>query len=253
MMVMQIKAVLFDFGGTLAHTPPHFETETCILRFHRSLLKNEVSVSYEDCKKAYIEVADRLFTRNSLREITFGFVLSETLNRLGYSLKPTDKTVTEAAEAYIEPWIQARKIDYYAPSILRRLRKKHKLGIVSNTTYSPAVWKTLERFDLINLFDVVITSVDVGWRKPSPKIFKRALQALKMSTSETVFVGDELDHDVEGAQNVGMRTVLLNKPSTMETKHKIEPDATICEFKELPRALESLEAKVLGLYTPMKK
>ena len=252
-MVMQIKAVLFDFGGTLVHTPPHFKTETCILHCHRSLQKNEVTVSYEDCRKAYIEVADRLFSRNSLREITFGFVLSEALKRLGCSLKPTDKIISEAVEAYMEPWIKARTIDHCAPSILRGLRTRHKLGIVSNTTYSPAVWKTLERFELINLFDAVVTSVDVGWRKPSPKIFKRALQALSVLASETAFVGDELDHDVEGAQNIGMRTVLLNKLSTMETKRKVEPDATICEFKELPSALESLEAKVLGLYTPMKK
>jgi putative hydrolase of the HAD superfamily len=158
-------------------------------------------------------------------------------------LEPADKIIVEAAEAYMEPWIQARIIDPYAPSIIRGLRKKHKLGIVSNITYSPAVWKTLERFELVNLFDAIITSVDVGWRKPSPKIFKRALQALNVLASETVFVGDELDHDVEGAQKVGMRTILLNKSSIKETPRKVKPDVIVQEIKELPRALESLETE----------
>jgi putative hydrolase of the HAD superfamily len=96
---------------------------------------------------------------------------------------------------------------------------------------------------LVNLFDAIITSVDVGWRKPSPKIFKRALQALNVLASETVFVGDELDHDVEGAQKVGMRTILLNKSSIKETPRKVKPDVIVQEIKELPRALESLETE----------
>jgi putative hydrolase of the HAD superfamily len=243
MIIMRIKAVFFDFGDTLAHASPDFDTETCIYRFHRSLLKNGISISYEDCRKTYVEVADKFFSRNYIKEITFGFVLSETLKRLGYSLEPIDKIIVEAAEAYMEPWIQARTIDRHAPSILRGLRKKYKLGIVSNITYSPAVLKTLERFDLVNLFDVVITSVDVGWRKPSPRIFRRALQAMKVSASESVFVGDELDHDVEGAQKVGMRTILLNRRSAEETLRNVKPNVAICEWKELPHALESLEAK----------
>jgi len=244
MIIMRIQAVLFDFGETLVHASSNFDTEMCIFRFHRSLLKNGISISYETCRKAYIEVADKFFSRDYIREITFGFVLSEALNQLGYSLEPADKIIVEAAEAYMEPWIQARTIDRYAPSILRKLRKKHKLGIVSNITYSPALWKTLERFDIVNLFDVVITSVDVGWRKPSPKIFKKALQSLNVLASETVFVGDELDHDVEGAQKVGMRTILLKKKSIEDTPSKVKPDATIYEIKELPSALESLETKI---------
>lgn len=243
MIIMRIQAVFFDFGETLVHASPNFDTEMCIFSFHRNLLKNGISISYEDCRKAYVEVADKFFSRDYIREITFGYVLSEALNRLGYSLEPADKIIVEAAEAYMEPWIQARTIDRCAPSILSGLRKKHKLGIVSNITYSPAVWKTLKRFDLVNLFDVVVTSVDVGWRKPSPRIFRRALQALNVLASVTVFVGDELDHDVEGAQKVGMRTILFNKSSIKETLRKVKPDATICEIKELPRALERLEAE----------
>jgi len=244
---MRIKAVFFDFGGTLVDTPPLYDYEISLLQLHRSLLKNGISVSYEDYKKAHIEIRDKIYSRNSVREVLFGLRVSEALSRFGYSLKLTDKIITEATEAFMEPWIQARTMEKHVPLVLRTLIKKFKLGVVSNFGHSPTVRKTLERFDLARFFDAIVVSADVGWRKPSPKIFQKALQALRVSASESVFVGDELDHDIEGAQNVGMRTVLLKKPSTMETKHKVEPDATICEFKELPRALESLEARVLGL------
>ena len=69
------------------------------------------------------------------------------------------------------------------------------------------------------------------------------MQALDILASETVFVGDELDHDVEGAQKVGMRTILLKRPSTKETPRRVKPEAIIDEIKELPQALENLETE----------
>jgi len=239
---MRKKAVLFDFGGTLVDTPPRYDYETCLLQLHRSLLKNGVSVPYEDYKKAHIEIRDKIYARNSLKETVFGLRIYEALNRFGYSVKFTDKTITQATEAFMEPWIQARTMKEDVPLVLQRLKKKHKLGVVSNFGYSPTIRKTLERFDLAKFFDAVVVSADVGWRKPSPKIFQKALQALKVSARESVFVGDELDHDIQGAKKVGMLTVLLKKPSTTKTRYKVEPDETICELKELPCAIESLEA-----------
>lgn len=238
---MRIKAVLFDFGDTLVQTPLKFDYETCLIRLHQSLLKNAVSILYDDYRKAHIEIRDKIYSRHSIREVNFEVRISEALKRFGYSLKPTDKTVVEATEAFMEPWIQARIMEDDAPSILQRLRAKYKLGVVSNFGYSPTVTKTLERFDLIKFFDIVIVSADVGWRKPSPKIFKAALKALMVSASESVFVGDELDHDVEGAKNVGMRTILLKKPSAKEINYKVEPDETIYDLKEIFHALKSLE------------
>jgi len=240
---MRIKAVLFDFGGTLVDTPPRFDYETCLLNLHQSLLKNGVCISFEGYKQFHNEVRDRVYAGNSLREVLFAFRVSEALNRFGYSLKPTDRIIVEATEAFMEPWIQARTMEEDVPSTLQRLKKKYSLAVVSNFGHSPTVWKTLERFALVKFFDVVVVSADVGWRKPSPKIFKKALEALMVSASESVFVGDEPDHDIEGAQKVGMRTVLLKKPSTKETRYKVEPDEAVSALEELSRALKSIEAK----------
>ncbi|HEX3055851.1 MAG TPA: HAD-IA family hydrolase, partial [Gaiellaceae bacterium] len=49
---------------------------------------------------------------------------------------------------------------------------------------------------------------EVGWRKPHPAIFERALDALGVEPSATLFVGDTLATDVAGAAALGMRTCL---------------------------------------------
>jgi HAD superfamily hydrolase (TIGR01662 family) len=238
---MQIKNVLFDFGDTLVRASPQYSLDNCLSHLLKSLERNGISVSLEDCKKAYEATYEKILTSNSLRETTYDVVLSRTLGLCGYSLKPPDKAIVEAAEAFMECWIQARTMEKSVPSVLRKLKKRYVLGVVSNLAYSPAVSKTLERFGVAKVFDAIIVSADVGWRKPSPKIFKKALQTMRISASETVYVDDELDHDVEGAMKVGMHTILLERSSTNMAASKAKPDIIICEWEELPNAVKALE------------
>jgi putative hydrolase of the HAD superfamily len=237
-----IKAVLFDFGGTLVNTGPRIDCETVsLVHLHKALRNHGVTVLFEEYKRAHHEVWRRIIRRGSLREIAFSSRVVETLSKLGYSFQPTDKLIVDATEAFMKPWIQARIMDEAVPSVLGRLKKMYKLGVVSNSSWSPAVWKTLERFKISGCFDGIVVSVDVGWRKPSPKIFRKALQKFGVTASETVFVGDELDDDVEGAQRVGMHTVWLRNPSSAERISRIKPDYTISQIRELLSVLRRLE------------
>ena len=49
-------------------------------------------------------------------------------------------------------------------------------------------------------------SSEVGWRKPHPAIFERALEALDVAPERAIFVGDKLSTDVAGASALGMTT-----------------------------------------------
>jgi putative hydrolase of the HAD superfamily len=76
---------------------------------------------------------------------------------------------------------------------------------VSNTPWgSPAAsWKEeLARHGLLD-------QVDVGWRKPHPAPFQRALTHLEVPASEAIFVGDDPRWDVLGAESVGLHPLLL--------------------------------------------
>ena len=65
--------------------------------------------------------------------------------------------------------------------MLRRLHRKYKLGIISNFAIPECVDKLLKVHGLNGLFDVVVVSAAVNKRKPSPEIFKNALERAWMS------------------------------------------------------------------------
>ncbi len=237
-----IKAVLFDFGGTLVDAGSRMDYEAAsLIQLNRALENHGIIVTCQEYERAHREVWTRIIRRGSLREVAFTSLVCETLNKLGYSFQPTDKLIIDATEAFMKPWIQARVMDGAVPSVLSRLKKTYKLGIVSNCSWSPALRKTLERFKISHYFDGIVVSVDVGWRKPSPKIFRKALQTFGVAASETVFIGDELDDDVEGAQRVGMHTVWLRNPCSKEFGGRIKPDYTISQMRELLGVLQRLE------------
>jgi putative hydrolase of the HAD superfamily len=55
--------------------------------------------------------------------------------------------------------------------------------------------------------DAMVFSGDVGHRKPAPEIYLRACEELRVDPAQVVFVGDDLEQDVQGASRLGMTTV----------------------------------------------
>ncbi len=218
-----------------------FDYDACLLELHESLLHDGIAVPFQEFRQLYFQTRDRLYkeSEETLQEANFLLRVSETLKYFGYTLKETDERVVRAADAFAEAFAGQMTMKDYIPTVLSQLRHKYKLGLISNFAYPPGLTRTLERFDLAKFFNVIMISGDVGWRKPSSRIFQKALESLGVAASETVFVGDSLLHDIKGAKKVGIRTVLVRKSLTgeMETEN---PDVIISELDELPVVLKSL-------------
>ncbi len=86
---------------------------------------------------------------------------------------------------------------------------------------------------------MVVVSAAINKRKPSPEIFECTLKALGVSASETVFVGDTIDADIEGAKAVGMKAIYIERRVEQEIGN-IQPDKIIKSLSELPLILEQL-------------
>lgn len=69
----------------------------------------------------------------------------------------------------------------------------------------------LARVGLSDDFDGVVTSAEVGARKPDPAVFAAALEAAECEAGEALHVGDTVEEDVEGARAAGIRVLLLDR------------------------------------------
>lgn len=62
---------------------------------------------------------------------------------------------------------------------------------------------------LTGYIDVFVTSAQVGYRKPHPRIYQATLEQTGFGADDAVFIGDSLRTDVLGPQRAGIRSVLL--------------------------------------------
>ncbi|WP_325168656.1 HAD family hydrolase [Paenibacillus sp. S28] len=69
-------------------------------------------------------------------------------------------------------------------------------------------------------FNDVITSEDFKSYKPNPELFKEALLRYNLDPIEVIHIGDSILSDVCGAQNVGIKTIWLNRPNEKSLRHK---------------------------------
>jgi REG-2-like HAD superfamily hydrolase len=84
-----------------------------------------------------------------------------------------------------------------------------KVGAVSNWVWQlPELMHSLE---LVSQFDFIAASARVGFEKPHPRIFRYALEQAGVKPGEAIHVGDHVDADVAGAQNVGIGAVLIDR------------------------------------------
>ncbi len=81
--------------------------------------------------------------------------------------------------------------------------------VASNWDCSLPQW--LERAGLWQLLDGAASSAVVGEPKPSPAVFRAALDIAGADPNEALHVGDSLANDVEGARAAGVRAVLIDR------------------------------------------
>jgi putative hydrolase of the HAD superfamily len=236
---MPIKAILFDMFDTLMLIEKNHEFYSpSLMRMYRYLYKKGVDVPFDKFNAAYIEARDALYAKADLNfeEPHFNVRISETLKSLGYYYDVSSSLVTEATGEFCEEFMKYVRIDENAEALLKVLFGKYKLGIISNFAIPECVLKLLKADHLDGLFDVVVVSGAVNKRKPSPEIFQSTLKTLGVSASETVFVGDTIDADIEGPKAVGMRTIYIER--RVQEIDKFVPDQTIKSLSELPLALK---------------
>jgi len=80
-----------------------------------------------------------------------------------------------------------------------------------------------EILDISQYFKYILLSTHLGFRKPDPRLFKIACTLLDIAPQETVYIGNDPETDVKGAQGVGMQAILLDRDGK-NTEQEPKPD-----------------------------
>ena len=111
--------------------------------------------------------------------------------------------------------------------------KGYRLAIVSNFDYAPTAYMILERYKIRNLFEQIVISEEVGWRKPNHIIFETVINKLEIGPEDALFVGDNFQADVVGSKAVGMDAAWINRKNQPENSLNPIPDYIIKDLTEL--------------------
>jgi putative hydrolase of the HAD superfamily len=205
-----IKAIGFDLFETLV-TIKSLGSAEAHGRLVGGLRSQGLAVADEVFLPAYRGAARRFAeeTRKEGKETHNRFWISAALHHVGHPVSPDDPRIAVAIEAYFSAFLDYATLIPGTLEILATLKRRYRLGLLSNFTHAPAAVQILERLGLAPFFDVVLVSGQLGYRKPHPLVFRHLIDQLGVPKEQIAFVGDNLEADVYGAHQAGIRPIWM--------------------------------------------
>jgi len=231
-----LQCVLLDLYGTLLDVRVNQDSPEFWTRLSNQLAIRRAFISPSSLESLFASIL-----KEELQKGSDGFVMHSVFQRF-LSSTGVDLSVDEFAHIFREFSVEELRLRSYTPKLLSLLRNSGcSIGIVSNTE------ATLTRYDLskypiLYSVDTLLLSSEIGFKKPDSEIFEIALAQLNADPEFTVFIGDNLTDDVQGASDAGLRSIFLT-----EKPAKLPPELSV-RGTVLP-SFPSLEAITSALRT----
>ena len=192
-MSTEIKAVVFDMDGVLIDAREwHYEA------LNRAL----ALLGYEITRYEHLSTYDGLPTKQKLQMLTVEHGLPEELHAFMNSLK--QQYTLEFVATRCKPVFQHQ----YA--LARLAQAGYKLGVASNSVRR-TVEEMMERSDLLQYLDVIVSNEDVAKGKPDPEMYVKAMATLGVEPHEVVVVEDN-ENGVKAAMAAGAHVLVVGSP-----------------------------------------
>ncbi len=220
-----MKAILFDFGGTIDTDGVHWSE-----KFSELYARFAPDVPNVDVERAFVESEKMLLADPGVAQLTFEATLARQW-RIQFELLKMPASGSLFEEMSRTCYDDVRRTIARAKETLDLLAPRYRLGVVSNFTGNLEI--VCREFGLEKLFSVAIDSTVVGIRKPDPAIFALALERLRLPAAMATVVGDSYDRDIVPGKKLGCSTVWLRGKSWNTPPSTTAADRTIQKFSEI--------------------
>ena len=233
---MDIKVITFDLDNTLWDVEPTLlraeQAQQDWLREHRpGTVESYDHQGLWEFKKSVWKRHPQLAHHVSRMRIQ---MLYELQTAAGYNEQQARSGAEQAFAVFLA---ERHQVTLYeeALGVLELLATSYTLGALTNGNAD--VYKT----DAGEYFDFAFLAEEIGASKPHPDMFHAALQRAGVDASSVIHVGDDPEHDIAGAREVGMRTVWMNS-RRIAWPDLPRPDREIYNLRQLPDVIADIVA-----------
>ena len=246
---MDIRAIVFDVNGTLID----IETDEGLEEIYRAiahfLMYQGISIHRWEVRDLYFQIMDQQRERSG--EVFAEWDAVEVWREF-LSIKASEYTRSLSTEkqaqlplflAELHRAIARKRLRLYpqVQQTLDLLQTRYHMAIVSDAQSAYAV-PELRAVEIASYFNPIIISGDYGYRKPDIRLFQKALDELEVQPHQALYIGNDLYHDIHGAQQAGMKAIYVSYNQSNPMSGTIQPDYILYRFAELPQAISYFEA-----------
>lgn len=224
-----IKKVLFDIDNTL------LDFKKCAEESARLAFKDwEIEYKHEYFP-VFLELNDyywRMLEDGKIsRQELYNKRWVAIFNRLG--IKNVDGKAFE--KDFVKHLYYSHSTIEGAHDLLKYLKDKYDLYIASNSSYDEQTGR-LRAAGMLEFFNDVFTSEEIGYAKPSKEFFDAIFEQLgNPEKEEVIIIGDSLNADISGGKNYGIKTCWFNFNKIEESENKA--DYTVNSLEEIKSIL----------------
>lgn len=246
---MDIRALLFDVNSTLIDIETDERMEEVYRAIAHLLTYQGIGLRRWAVHDLYFQVMKEQFQRSAEVYPEFDVVevwreiLLRNASSYTRSLPPDKVKQLPLLIAELQRGISRKRLGLY-PQVLEtldQLKQRYRLAVVSDAQTVYAV-PELRKVGLAEYFDPIIISGDYGYRKPDPRLFQNALDALQVHPNQAIFIGNDRFRDVFGAKQLGMKTVWFCNAQDSGWS-EAAPDYVIYQFAQVSAAIDFLAAQ----------
>jgi putative hydrolase of the HAD superfamily len=239
---MKIRGIIFDLYGTLIDIETDESMEEIYRAIAHFLTYKGIYIHRGEVRDLYYELLkqEKEKRREEYPEIRVQAIWEAFLARHGLEAGSVSYELAVTL-ACLYRGVSRKRLRLY-PSVKRvldELRPRYRMGIVSD---SQPCWALPEMraLGLGTYFDPVIMSADYGFRKPDARLIKKALDLMGVTSSEVLFVGNDMYRDIHGAGQLNIKTIFLSSNQGRQSYSQTTADYVAAEFEDVLKGVRFL-------------